>query len=194
MLYRESAIRKLQSAETDNRLCVNIPLIVAKDPSPQFRPDMFHRAKEDIERGITAPLQFVLIRLNQPGEPAGVSRANAFETRAVECRNVPHLSFVGRDRDAVAVTHAHVSHVHAKNPKELFAFGIREVGESINESCNLPVGVRRFAGAKALPEWTAQDGKNPDVRINGLLQEDYLELDGMFDSVAIVFADHRFRR
>src|SRR5688572_28082743 len=92
MLYREAVIKKLERAETHNRLGVDVPLVVSKQPSPGFRAGVLHCAQEDIDRRIAAPLQLVLIRSDQVEEAATIARGDTLEARVIASGDVAHFS------------------------------------------------------------------------------------------------------
>src|SRR5688572_18857615 len=82
MLYR-LALKKLKSSETDHRLGINIPLIVAEKAALSLRPRKFHRAQENVKRRVATPLELILIGLNQPDKTLGIESADTFDPGAV---------------------------------------------------------------------------------------------------------------
>src|SRR5688572_1869429 len=188
MLYREAVIKKLERAETHNRLGVDVPLVVSKQPSPGFRAGVLHCAQEDIDRRIAAPLQLVLIRSDQVEEAATIARRDTLEARVIASGDVAHFSLMRRNGDTITVTCANVRHIDTEDPEQPFTFVACELRKRFNELSHLGIRVRRISCTQAFPERPTKNRENSDLRVDRLLQEDHLKLDGVFDGVAIVFA------
>ena len=113
MLYRDGAIEKLEGTETDDGLRVDVPLVVTEEASPGTRPNMLHSAEENVDWRVTAPLQLVLVGMDEIEETASIAGTDAVKPGVVTYRNVLHSPFIGRHGDAITITCTNMRHIHA---------------------------------------------------------------------------------
>ena len=88
------------------------------------------------------------------------------------------------------VAHAHVGHVHAENPEQAIAFAVAQFPERLQELLHAVVVFRLAAVNQTLGIRPAQHRKDAHIRSQDVLQEDHLQLDGMFEGVAVILHVH----
>ena len=138
MLHR-CTLKKLKGSEADNRLGIDIPLIVAKKTPLKVRPNVSHCSQKHIKGRVAAPFEVVLVCLYQPHEALRVPRTQAFDT--CRCPGPKPAASCLHLRSGQLRRHSapHVGHIHAKDPEQPVALRSGEFGKGIHKSSNIRV-------------------------------------------------------
>ena len=81
--------------------------------------DGFH---EGINRGRSAPLQFVLVLLDQIPETSRIRCIDAIDPEIVPLFDRVHLIAVGTGSELIAEAQTHVGHIDTQHPEQTFFF------------------------------------------------------------------------
>jgi hypothetical protein len=103
---------KTHAGEAYYTLVVDIPLLIVQEAAAGLG-DGF---EEGVNRGGAAPLQIVVVLLDQIPEAAGVAGFHAIHPSAVAPGNLFHLIATGDGCEGIAVAAAHMRHIDAEYP------------------------------------------------------------------------------
>src|ERR1043166_6268394 len=136
---------ELHAGEADDALLVDVPLLVAQQ-APARRG---HGLQERVERSRAAPLQIVLVLLDQFPETTCVAGFHALDSRVVAARHLFHLVLVRSGLDGIAIAAPYVGHVDSEHPQQTIAFARGEIAEGAEDPPDVVVLLRKASAVRS---------------------------------------------
>jgi hypothetical protein len=134
----------------------------------------------------SAPLQVVLIPLDQIPKTPGIRCIHSLDSKLVLLLHHVHLVLVRAGRAPISESHTHMGHIDTHHPEQTIFLSLSNLAQRPKKAPDMLVIFRKSAWTHTSSKRSAQKRKYAHVRsVNGL-QEDHLKFDRVLDRIAIV--------